>query len=94
MERFIIRYQDGAYDREGGWPVHLSAATVYESREAAEKAARTLTLCEVVAYPEDQGARPYTPAEWEAGIEGLTAPKDVLERLEATIRALAWARES
>jgi hypothetical protein len=43
---------------------------------------------------EEMALKPYTPAEWEAGIEGLKAPRAVLERLEATIRALAWKRET
>lgn len=98
MTRFVIRYTDGAYDQDGGWPVNLHEATTYSTWEEARKVVRESLdddCAEVVPLNEvEETVRPYTPAEWEAGIEGLTAPRSVLERLEATIRALAWRRET
>ena len=97
MTRFVIRYTDGAYDADGGWPVNLHEATTYSTYEEARDIVHDSLgddCAEVVPLHEVEGAaRPYTPAEWEAGIAGLTAPRAVLERLEATIRALAWKRE-
>ena len=95
--RYVIRYLDGAYDRDGGWPVNLHEATTYPTWEEARRVVRESLgddCAEVVSLNDDAAVKPYTPAEWEAGIEGLTAPRAVLERLEATIRALAWKRET
>ena len=93
--KYVIRYFDGAYDADGGWPVGRREATLYETREDAQKVIEESLFgtAEVLECTGVEEVAPYTPAEWESGISGLTAPKDVLLRLEATIRELAWRKE-
>lgn len=42
MTKYVIEYTDGAFNQGAGFPCRLEEATLYESREAAEKAAETL----------------------------------------------------
>lgn len=39
MKRYVIQYDDGAYDANGGWPTTLEKADVYDSREEAQRVA-------------------------------------------------------
>jgi len=61
--RYVIRYDDGMYDADLGWPVRISEATVYDTRAEAERAVENIGDGEVVEYPE--------PSKWiEGGWDG------------------------
>ena len=50
--RYVLKYtEDGQFNRDCGWPVPLSEATIYESIEEATEAARTLDECTIVPLP-------------------------------------------
>lgn len=50
--RYVLKYtEDGQFNRDCGWPVQLSEATIYESIEEATEAARTLDECTIVPLP-------------------------------------------
>lgn len=85
--RYVIRYDDGMYDEEIGWPVDLPQATVYDTRAEAERAAEKIGDGEVVEYPV---ASPKTPEQLNA--EFVRVAADLGDGLaEAVASAVAAA---
>lgn len=68
--RYVIRYDDGMYDADIGWPVQISEATVYDTRAEAERAVVNIGVGEVVEHPEPP---PKTPEELNAEFERIAA---------------------
>lgn len=56
-EKFVIKYCDGAYERESGNPVELEGATRYDTKEAADAQVAYLgSSWEPIAIPEPPSA--------------------------------------
>lgn len=51
MSCYVILYDDGAYDVDGGWPTTLAGATRYDSREEAERTVENIGDGRVVELP-------------------------------------------
>lgn len=93
MPKYVLRFtDDGLYNQGDGFPVPLSQATIYTSRAVAETRQHNLFDCEIVEIPDGaESPKPYTWAEWnseEGALKKLVAPREVLERLDATVLLL------